>query len=139
MNKTVPPAGNPGLSSGELDRLGGKTQLISSVSTPSSSISTPPSANPATPAMVSEFIHPTIMQDLRAFDGVDATFDFEQFDFDLPADLQSQAGQVSREMVDELFRAQPAFGNYPEADPVPQPGPPVLDATWQTFVEQLGF
>ncbi|KAH9950983.1 fungal-specific transcription factor domain-containing protein [Amylocystis lapponica] len=141
MNKTQP-QGNPELSTKELDRLGGKTHLISPAeSSNSSSVPTPPydpSSNMTLP-VPADFIHPTIMQDLRAFDGVDATFDFDQFNFDLPTDLQSHASQVAPDVIDEMFRSQPAFANYPEVETVPAPGLPVLDATWQSFVEQLGF
>ncbi|PCH34306.1 hypothetical protein WOLCODRAFT_95215 [Wolfiporia cocos MD-104 SS10] len=93
-----------------------------------------------------DIIHPTIMQDLRALEGPESTIDYSQMDFgtfifDMPPDSplaqpqpQSQrqpdigAGQ---DFLDEMFGAQ--------AFPTPEQTPPVLDATWQSFVEQLGF
>lgn len=112
-------------------------------------------------------IHPTIRQDLRSFEGADAAawlgpapssmdFNFDMFN-EQPAQqpqqdqampmqqaaptvppqipVPSQLPGPGPDIFDDLFGAQ-AFP--PESE---QPaGPPVqLDATWQSFIEQLGF
>ncbi|KAH9837369.1 fungal-specific transcription factor domain-containing protein [Rhodofomes roseus] len=161
----------------ELDRLGGKTHLISSMHEPplactpakrsneSGSNSSSSPASGSSGAVSSDMIHPTIMQDLRVFEGIDvaslstsgasSALDVGQYNFaDVFNGMQPQQGQAmplhqqqqihpqqmqqppvpGPDIFDELFGAQ-AFPPEPE----PPVGPPVLDATWQSFIEQLGF
>ncbi|CCL98901.1 uncharacterized protein FIBRA_00908 [Fibroporia radiculosa] len=152
----------------ELDRIGGKTHLISSAQEPPTSCArdlarqavetsqvasvlptVPPSTSSGSspsvnlspsPAVSMDFIHPTIMQDMRVFDGVGDPMGFAPFNFDLPSGIAGQMQDPSTaDIFEELFGPQPfAHGQEAQTVQVP-PGPPVLDATWQSFVEQLGF
>ncbi|KAI0713141.1 fungal-specific transcription factor domain-containing protein [Cerioporus squamosus] len=182
----------------ELDRLGGKTHLICpteerrmvcgeaerrSVNGSMRTATFPPYEPPVQP----ENIHPTIVQDMRAFDveTFDPTtqvminldlpstvfdpaqmdFSFPQFEFSPPA-MSTGSGSMGTPMgmpggslgsTPEGW-GEPALngaagsgaagipggmnghtnGHVPGMDPLAS-GPPVLDATWQAFVEQLGF
>ncbi|KZT73240.1 hypothetical protein DAEQUDRAFT_662513, partial [Daedalea quercina L-15889] len=138
-----------GLIDRELDRLGGRTHLISSmhesamVCTLRNGSAASSGSSSSASAVCSDMIHPTIMQDLRVFEGIDAAswnggasapLDTNQFNYpDMPLQIQ-QPPVPGPDIFDELFGAQ-AFPPEPE-QPV---GPPVLDSTWQTFIEQLGF
>lgn len=152
----------------ELDRLGGRTRLISTSHEPGRSYQlgtgcdmTPGGggscAGSTCLAVDPDMIHPTIRQDLRVFEGADASSwlgtasSDTAFNFDMlhqpeqdqamaiastdlaqiPVPLQPRPGPD----IYDLFGAQ-AFP--PESE---QPaGPPIqLDATWQSFIEQLGF
>ncbi|GBE77611.1 hypothetical protein SCP_0104910 [Sparassis crispa] len=151
----------PGMTANELDRLGGKTHLISSNSDIAQQC---PYAQPRrmdpfivpVPAPVpAEFIHPTIMQDLRSFDGLNPSgyvgMEPSPFYFDLlpgPSGAGAGAGvgaggfasssvEITPEVFDQFF-AQNGFA-APVVEPEQFAGPPVLDSTWQSFVEQLGF
>lgn len=123
----------------ELDRLGGKTHLISAFpqdpvhgsttgsSSGSSSGSTPNSSTMASMPTPGDDIHmhPTIVEDMRAF-GASALNDFEfphELDFTAISDYGSAAQPT------QMF----GFATNPNTQA------PVLDATWQSFVEQLGF
>ena len=182
-----------GVADPELDRLGGKTRLISTSHEPGRSyhfgtacVASPGSSSTASSSSAGngcmpvhpDMIHPTIRQDLRVFEGADIAawaaptsssspsmeFNFEMFN-PQPAGMQPQPQQQQSnqgqpmsmqqtaptapphvpgpsqlpgpgpDIFDDLFGAQ-AFP--PESE---QPaGPPVqLDATWQSFIEQLGF
>lgn len=87
-----------------------------------------------------EAIHPTIMHDMRAFEGVLGTTVDPQFNLDLPS-----TSFTSTQMASDLF-PEFTFNDAILASSELHPsqaetvnGLPVLDATWQSFVEQLGF
>ena len=189
--------------SAELDRIGGKTHLISAspvtpgtcpVSSPSSSNSaSSPSQTMSTPSSVStppyemistpistpiphEQIHPTIVSDMRTFEGFTSlglgttpavqlgafTFDINQA-FPLPLEAQPPPDSATFQDVSTFlgedffvpgatatsvsaattalphFMAQPMQPDMSTAVPGTVSQIPVLDATWQSFVEQLGF
>ncbi|KAJ7729104.1 fungal-specific transcription factor domain-containing protein [Mycena maculata] len=142
----------------DLDRLGGKTHLISqlsNVTTTAQDTPSPPSPpGPPTPpaptyyqrspfydiaATSGETMHPTIAQDMRSFDlGEPSQF------YDTFPDAADMAG--IQFTGDSIFG--PQTGGYgfspPPAFQTPSASltagaPPMLDATWQSFVEQLGF
>lgn len=178
----------------ELDRIGGKTHLISPLVRPASSPS--PGSSPSshtessssasstpgssiyeasiTPGHDQDNIHPVLVSDLRTFEGWtcggqsgDRPFDFN---FDLsqafplpletlhPSDFQTlqdisgylgpdffgsgpHALATAQSSVDISMHTEPLMNN-PAL--IPNMGDmsaaaPVLDATWQSFVEQLGF
>ena len=90
---------------------------------------------------------------MKAFDGYDmSSYNFQthggEFLFDLPP--ESSAFQA---MPDIQYQDASVYGGdlfHPPTNGLQQirqlptmngfsPGPPVLDATWQSFVEQLGF
>ena len=177
----------------ELDRLGGKTHLMRPKEEhPCRGPPTPPgehshSHSMATPSGVCceppvqpEMIHPTIMRDMRAFDGElwsgipmetnasgpppnfnldfpstsfpnpqQAEFPlFPDFDFSSPAAAQSVPPAAAA--VPPLTSSSSAAAivsepwHQPQQHPMraaldPPTGVPVLDASWQAFVEQLGF
>jgi hypothetical protein len=91
-----------------------------------------------------ESLHPTIIQDLKTFDGLN-TSNLPPFHniFDFPT------GPLSQDIPDIQFPDTHEFGfgndafNSHSSHGFPHsgftPGPPVLDSTWQSFVEQLGF
>jgi hypothetical protein len=94
-----------------------------------------------------EIIHSTIMQDMRAFEErIEFQFvPYHVFDAPRVSEVQDmpdiQCGD-GRFFVGEPFNPHPQpLGNFQMGLPVGgfSPGPPVLDATWQSFVEQLGF
>ncbi|KAI0962090.1 hypothetical protein AcV7_001011 [Taiwanofungus camphoratus] len=118
----------------ELDRLGGKTHLLASTqevptacTLETARVNSVTVAPPVVP-LPTEIIHPTIMHDLRAFEGLESA-DLSLFNFDLPSGSQAQP-QSAPDIFEDIFSTQ----TFPT-----EPGPPVLDATWQAFVEQLGF
>lgn len=98
-------------------------------------------------------LHPRIVQDMKAFDNYDisdynAQLQPGEFLYDLPpntypqamADIQYQDASI---YGNDLF-VQPPMSGYQQNGLAPatnglSPGPPVLDTTWQSFVEQLGF
>ncbi|KAG1902682.1 uncharacterized protein F5891DRAFT_1127608 [Suillus fuscotomentosus] len=153
------------LSRAELDRLGGgKTHLISQTS-PRSSAS-PPSVQP-TPSeaessgssqscrqptwegqSVGFDIHPRIMQDMRVFDKFEqspftagGSFDSHESFFQAMSDVQFSGSSVYGA---EIYSGQPQVLNtFHPAHSYSAPNGiqevPVLDAAWQSFVEQLGF
>lgn len=183
-----------GVADPELDRLGGKTRLISTSHEPgrsyhfgtacvpspgSSSTTSSSSAGNACMPVHPDMIHPTIRQDLRVFEGADVAawigptssssssmeFNFEMFN-PQPAAMQPQqqpqqpAQQGQPIPVQQTAPAVPSHISVPSQLPGPGPdifddlfgaqafppeseqpaGPPVqLDATWQSFIEQLGF
>lgn len=176
----------------ELDRLGGKTHLIRPYPEPPHLCNARRSnRSPIThfhgaggsgvafePPVQPDLIHPTIVQDMRAFDGdaeggapplgqVQVAMDFPSdafdphLDFALFPDFDFGVGQPRLAQTPGVASAA---GSTPGAGPgvgagqtdvwmngqgPPPPiptgfelngnGPPVLDATWQAFVEQLGF
>ncbi|KAG2106993.1 uncharacterized protein F5147DRAFT_746108 [Suillus discolor] len=153
------------LSRAELDRLGGgKTHLISQTS-PRSSAS-PPSVQPTPSEAESSSssqscrqftwegqgvgfdIHPRIMQDMRVFDKFEqppftagGSFDSHESFFQAMSDVQFSGSSVYGA---EIYSGQPQVLNtFHPAHPYSAPNGiqevPVLDAAWQSFVEQLGF
>ncbi|KAI0714759.1 hypothetical protein C8Q76DRAFT_618064 [Earliella scabrosa] len=189
----------------ELDRLGGKTHLICPEEDrehvccgrvppqPTPKPAATFSGNPFEPPVQPDMIHPTIMQDMRAFD-VDALAGFgapgsgagmAEFNMDFPSTAFDPAQPMDFSTFDldfGAFASGSGSGSTSSATPsvagsingvngmngvngvngingmhglngvngVPSPGvlgtgmgtavsPPVLDATWQAFVEQLGF
>ncbi|KAI0370469.1 hypothetical protein BV20DRAFT_1052490 [Pilatotrama ljubarskyi] len=198
----------------ELDRLGGKTHLIcpteerkwqkceksySRTRRPGTADYSSPASTAAESPVQPDMIHPTIMQDLRAFDDFQPGSDWlqgdgsggaggggggggtgpsgvQQFNLDFPSTafpdpLQAEfplfpdfdfvggasvgtpssgAGSASGGGTGAvngggMAAAGGAGGGVdPWSHPMqaaldPPPGVPVLDATWQAFVEQLGF
>ncbi|KAG1726155.1 hypothetical protein EDB19DRAFT_1897685 [Suillus lakei] len=138
------------LSRAELDRLGGgKTHLISKTS-PRSSAS-PPSAHSSPSEAdrgVGFDIHPRIMQDMRVFDKfeqspftTDGSLDSSESFFQAMSDVQFSGSSVYGA---EIYSGHPQVLNtFHPAHPYGAPNgiqeAPVLDAAWQSFVEQLGF
>jgi hypothetical protein len=101
-------------------------------------------------------IHPRIIQDMRAFDGFDmASYNLRHEHGEFLFDLPPESSAFPQAMTDieyqdtsiyggDLFGQQQRGGGFQQIKPPPDPnvfspGPPVLDATWQSFVEQLGF
>ncbi|KAG2336887.1 hypothetical protein BDR05DRAFT_896174 [Suillus weaverae] len=153
------------LSRAELDRLGGgKTHLISKTS-PRSNASSPSvhsspseaeSSGSSQPSRqftwdgqgVGFDIHPRIMQDMRVFDKfeqspftVGGSFDSSESFFQAMSDVQFSGSSVYGA---EIYSGQPQVLNtFHPAHPYGAPNgiqeAPVLDAAWQSFVEQLGF
>jgi len=156
---------DPTLTPADLDHMNGKTHLISEERCPSphahstSSQSSPTSDSSSGGTSNASFvfdgelmnmdnIHPRIIQDMKAFDGFDLSSYHHQaqtseFIFDLPP----ESATLSQVMPDiqyqdtsiygsDLFSQLPASGSH-QAKPAHEP--PFLDATWQSFVEQLGF
>ncbi|KAJ7045173.1 fungal-specific transcription factor domain-containing protein [Mycena alexandri] len=144
----------------DLDRLGGRTHLVSAASPASSADSPPSPPSPQTPSpptyhrspsslltdalgmtsSSSEAMHPTIAQDMRSFDLGEPSQFYDTFPDTNMAGIQFTG--------DSIFSVQPA-GTYGFSSPAPgyqNPSAaafggaaPMLDATWQSFVEQLGF
>ncbi|KAJ7178795.1 hypothetical protein C8R43DRAFT_1118155 [Mycena crocata] len=134
------------LTPADLDRPGGKTHLISQlndVTARRDSPSPPPEDNRTymfsdMTTITSETMHPTIAQDIRSFDlGEPSQF------YDTFPDADMAGIQFTN---DSMFSAQPSGFGYspPPAFQTPavsfaSGAPPMLDATRQSFVEQLGF
>ncbi|KAJ7696746.1 fungal-specific transcription factor domain-containing protein [Mycena rosella] len=134
----------------DLDRLGGKTHLISelrNVTANGDSPSLPAAYQRPRPSMLSdiagtnsEAMHPTIAQDMRSFDLGEPSQFYDTFPEADMTGIQFTTG-------DSVF-SSPSGGGYGYSPPPtfqnPPAGfasgpPPMLDATWQSFVEQLGF
>lgn len=180
----------------ELDRIGGRTQLITTNgfnfsqalpmrSQTASRPSTVESSNSHVGTFAMDSVHPSLMNDIRVFENMGGEF---QTQFDVPADstqsdmmfdffqaLESQQAvpqAISQNAVpvpyhspqqqqfsyrpypdmyvEDMFSAPSApvsspssftatSSASPEEPPVPPPNVPTLDASWQSFVEQLGF
>lgn len=180
------------LSPAELDRLGGKTHLISGgpcLSYDDASSSTTASSNSSSPSssslaesgpMPTDFImnvdnlHSRIVQDMKAFEGFDMSMynynennPFSRYLFDAPPPALLDPQTMTQDagiygvdlfpfMAERLMQQQYTYQQDIQPQPQPQnmgeqpmhsietqntssPGPTVLDTTWQTFVEQLGF
>ncbi|CAL1694716.1 unnamed protein product [Somion occarium] len=171
----------------ELNQFGGKTHVLTAEydvhfndvrTSANGSISAPVLDVNATIGTISaDAIHPTIVQDLRSFDGMNLDFPSllgtmalglpQSLDQQQPQQQQQQLppqpqemqpqnvqfnhsvfdGQYVRSFPDvylgeDLFSAATpssfsTAGTSPDAANMGPP--PVLDATWQSFVEQLGF
>ncbi|TFK42263.1 hypothetical protein BDQ12DRAFT_710525 [Crucibulum laeve] len=167
----------------ELDRLGGKTHLVSQPIRPTSEVSAtfdptmldrsrgaPSRSTSVTlsdsfavdqyPPSQAQNLHPTIAEDIRNFGlGGPSNFASGQTPFyDIPTEVSDIQGQPfefrqeDMEVLEQYFpAAQQGYAEFPQQAPLlPQVAPPpigmgfgdgglVLDATWQSFVEQLGF
>lgn len=90
-------------------------------------------------------MHPTIAQDMSRFDMGTTAFNNLFSDFSTPSSV-SQLPVPDLRGPDMNFYLSPNYPMYPSQPPNQNnPGfeqhhpAPVLDATWQSFVEQLGF
>ncbi|KAF8650271.1 hypothetical protein AX16_005325 [Volvariella volvacea WC 439] len=134
------------LSPAELDRLGGKTHLISRSSptppcatadyhTPSPEAGPPGSSAP-------RGLHPTLVRDMRYFDPTTCVTGTPLYDTPAP---QSQHAQDIQMHLPDFFGSQHATSGFPtiyqqmQTPNVSTTPAPVLDSTWQSFIEQLGF
>lgn len=149
----------------ELDRLGGKTHLLAELGAPDSSDCGTSDSVTMTgiphdhfPDINVDTMHPTIAHDMRSFDMGAPTF--SNF-FDFPATHHSQSAVPEIQVPDHNFYPEANFHPYqPQLPPPPltqsqnhshshgqgnghthmfDQSPPILDSTWQSFVEQLGF
>lgn len=171
----------------ELDRLGGRTRLVAAeysntwkdpcLEPRKRSTSVLSAGSPPVPV---ESIHPTIMQDMRSFEGMNIDFPslMASANINIAQNNVQQEAQASGSQPQSQFPQQhpllqpqdasvfsqpsalydPQFARtFPEvflgeeffstatpssfstASPDPASQAPVLDATWQSFVEQLGF
>lgn len=97
-------------------------------------------------------IHPRIVQDMKAFDAFDLSpFNTQSHVGDFMFDLPPESSTFPQMMPDIQYQDASIYGNdLHSANSFQQirqssitngfsTGPPVLDATWQSFVEQLGF
>ncbi|KAJ7631664.1 fungal-specific transcription factor domain-containing protein [Mycena polygramma] len=152
VDDTYPNTTGCDVTTADLDRLGGKTHLISQLSTVTEGVSpTPPTASPPTVyrppsgmlsdivATSSETMHPTIAQDMRSFDLGEPSQFYDTFPDTTAVDMTG-----IQFTGDSIFSIQaggygygpaPTFQGFAGANG----SPPILDATWQSFVEQLGF
>ncbi|KAF7347219.1 Zn(2)-C6 fungal-type domain-containing protein [Mycena venus] len=131
----------------DLDRLGGKTHLISQLSnvTAKGDTPSPPTTynRPSTDlsdmvATNSETMHPTIAQDMRSFDLGEPSQFYDTFPEAEMAGIQFTGDSIfSIQTGGYGYSPLPAFHSPPVGGYAG--GPPMLDATWQSFVEQLGF
>jgi hypothetical protein len=147
----------------ELDRLSGQTHLLADTGArdsgdngPSDSITHTDSLEAQGHCVVNtqpdvfldvhgDSMHPTIAQDMTRFDMGTAGFNNPFFDFSTPSSV-SQLPVPDLRGPDINFYLAPTYPMYPSQPPSQslagfeqhQPAP-VLDATWQSFVEQLGF
>lgn len=140
------------LSPDELDRLGGKTHLISSIDsdTPTVAYTPPPTAHrqPSPPSSTSlpttNNVHPVIAEDMRNLN----IGGFHLNLFDNPAEVLPTEVSFTGDSFGFFAQQSPLgeFNGSPAMQPQPQhsafgfaAAAPMLDATWQSFVEQLGF
>jgi hypothetical protein len=146
----------------ELDRLSGQTHLLADTgardsgdSGPSDSITHTHSFQAQGHAVGIEpdfssntnndSMHPTIAQDMSRFDMDAATFNNLFLDFSSPSSASQlpvpdlRGSDINFYLTQNYSMYQPPPTSHNIAG-VEQPQPaPVLDATWQSFVEQLGF
>ncbi|KAG6840746.1 hypothetical protein C0991_004655 [Blastosporella zonata] len=138
-------------SAAEIDRWGGNTHLLAEVGTPDSCTSGASHSVTLTEAG-SEYIeyqwsdvqvsdmHPTLADDMRCFDvGTPAYGGFSDF----PATGPQPVSQPAHDdhITDPSFYTPTEYQTYQPQhhhSPFLQTAP-ILDATWQTFAEQLGF
>ena len=143
----------------ELDRLSGQTHLLADTGArdsgdngPSDSIThTDPleaqghavNIQPVFLDVQGNTMHPTIAQDMNRFDMGTAAFNNMFFDFSTPSVSQPPVPDSRGPDID--FYLTPNYPMYPQPPSQNIAGfeqhqpAPVLDATWQSFVEQLGF
>ncbi|KAJ7842233.1 fungal-specific transcription factor domain-containing protein [Mycena olivaceomarginata] len=148
VNNTSPNPTDCDVTPADLDRLGGKTHLISQLSnvtaTPPGDSPTPlPAGYPRTAmlsdiaATTSETMHPTIAQDMRSFDLGEPSQFYGAFPEADMAGIQFTGDSIfSIQASGYGYSPTPTFQSAPAGFAT---GPPMLDATWQSFVEQLGF
>ncbi|KAJ6520565.1 fungal-specific transcription factor domain-containing protein [Mycena sanguinolenta] len=164
VDNALPDPGECDVTPADLDRLGGKTHLVSQDfpsprtangdhATLTTTPPTPPALYPRSAllsdiaATSSETMHPTIAQDMRSFDLGEPS----QFYGTFPDPEADMAGiQFTGDSIFSSVQPSGGYG-YHSASPTGAfgatvgagagfaSGPPMLDATWQNFVEQLGF
>ena len=146
----------------ELDRLSGQTHLLADTGARDSGDNGPSDSITHTdpleargnemnvhPGMFlgahGDSMHPTIAQDMSRFDMGTTAFNNLFSDFSTPSSV-SQLPVPDLRGPDMNFYLSPNYPMYPSQPPNQNnPGfeqhhpAPVLDATWQSFVEQLGF
>ncbi|KAF8079273.1 fungal-specific transcription factor domain-containing protein [Lyophyllum atratum] len=134
----------------ELDRLSGKTHLLADLGAPdaaTSGISQSITLTMGTDYHFSDLnvdtMHPTLAQDMRSFDVGDTMFSNfnDLFDFPAATPIPQQPPLAELHGNDTSFYPTSGFQTYhhqPQQAPFEQAAP-ILDATWQSFVEQLGF
>ncbi|KAK0185178.1 hypothetical protein F5146DRAFT_1105813 [Armillaria mellea] len=139
------------LSPDELDRLGGKTHLISSIDsdTPTVAYTPPPTAHrqpsPPSSTLPAANVHPVIAEDMRNLN----VGGFHLNLFDNPAEVLPTEVSFTGDSYGFFAQQSPSLGEF-TGTPAMQPpaqhsafgfaaAAPMLDATWQSFVEQLGF
>ncbi|KII88009.1 hypothetical protein PLICRDRAFT_162945 [Plicaturopsis crispa FD-325 SS-3] len=151
----------------ELDRLGGRTHLITEstlqrdaystlgrkVSSPTLTAESVYRANPGSMMYGGDHIHPTIMLDMEMFRGNPSNFNHENdiFDYSTSASFPHQRmpnvhypdARVFGGDVMMHATAPPGDHEMVDRDPTPPAGNPYahappLDTTWQRFMEQLG-
>jgi hypothetical protein len=106
-------------------------------------------------------MHPTIAQDMRSFDTGAPTFNAPTFNnlFDFPAAHQRQPEMADIQVAENHYYSTSSYQPFQAPPPPPSHGQsqnqshgqnnghshmfdqpaPILDSTWQSFVEQLGF
>jgi hypothetical protein len=146
----------------ELDRLSGQTHLLADTgardsgdSGPSDSIThTDPSQVQGDAVRIergfssnasSDGMHPTIAQDITRFDMDAASFNNLFLDFSAPSSTSQlpvpdlRASDINFYLTPGYQIYQPHAMSHNIAGAEQHQPAPVLDATWQSFVEQLGF
>ncbi|KAK0501025.1 fungal-specific transcription factor domain-containing protein [Armillaria luteobubalina] len=138
------------LSPDELDRLGGKTHLISSIDsdTPTVAYTPPPTArqpSPPSSSLPAANVHPVIAEDMRNLN----VGGFHLNLFDNPAEVLPTEVSFTGDSYGFFAQQSPSLGEFTGAPTIQPPSQhsafgfaaaaPMLDATWQSFVEQLGF
>jgi hypothetical protein len=146
----------------ELDRLSGQTHLLADIGARDSGDNGPSDSITHTDSLEAQGhrvdiepdvfshvdgdrMHPTIAQDMNRFDMGTAAFGDLFLDFSTPSSVP-QLPVPDLQGSDVNFYLTPPFQMYPSPPTSQhiagfeqhQPAP-VLDATWQSFVEQLGF
>ncbi|KAG6871936.1 hypothetical protein C0995_014718 [Termitomyces sp. Mi166 len=140
------------LSNTELSRWAGKTHLLSEVGPLHSSLESRPSQSVTMHTAVGakywsdaqvDSLHPTLVQAMRNFDARSPSFDWF---FDFPTTGAPQPQPVLQPPMPEVQMSDPNFytPDYHGSQPQSHHSPflqtvSVLDASWQTFAEQLGF
>lgn len=97
------------------------------------------------PSVTTENMHPTIAQDMRTFDLSEHHFyDFPAHNFS-GAEPNQSSSMNDIQFTESIFTAPQPVGSYNFQAGYHSPSmgfttaPPMLDPTWQNFVEQLGF
>ncbi|GLB43693.1 putative fungal specific transcription factor [Lyophyllum shimeji] len=148
-----PDAASPPPSDTELDRWGGKTHLLAEVGAPDAATSGTSEAMTLTVGPDNHFsaanvnhMHPTLAQDMRSFDVGAPAFNIVDNLFDYPASttppvVPQQPPIPDLSAADASFFSTSAFHTYHPQPPTAsfEQAAPILDSTWQSFVEQLGF
>ncbi|KAF8218975.1 hypothetical protein L208DRAFT_1345035 [Tricholoma matsutake] len=147
----------PTITPSELDRLSGQTHLLADAGAPDSGDSGPSDSithteplqgqshtGPIEPHFFSnansDSMHPTIAQDMSRFDMDAAPSNNLFLDFSAPAAMSGlRSPDISLYLTPNYQAYQPPAASHNITGVEPHQPAPVLDATWQSFVEQLGF